>query len=140
MLQAMEREDEWKMIDVFYRFQLALVSHGNLKNEAFGEIQEAAIATYKDLFHSLRPWDVKRAKEQEEEELNNLFDRYKKEIGDPADPVWRAKVERDLVKLYHELGQQKQEETPEQKVERRARELAAEARQKRLKRRQARSL
>ncbi len=135
LIQAMEAETHESLLQVAYKFQLALVSNSRISPESFTEVQREAKELFSDIEGSLRPW-LGRTKEDRQAEQYTMFqEQWKTFAGfDPSDKAALAEWEKKLTettKLSEESLAKAEREENQRKAMFYAR--VEEIRQKRLK-------
>lgn len=111
----MARDDEAKSIQAAFSYQLALLGNGQLEEKSFKAVQAEASRLFEALNAALYPWsDVVEGKQQQ---LSSLIDDYKRLVGDPDDPEFKAKLEADIA-ADKERRRQATPESDEDRIER----------------------
>ena len=96
MIDELAREDTGKVLDNAYRFHLALIGNGSLKEDSFKSAQSNAQNLFFDLMGTIRPWEGSSAEERKNQEIEALRARYIERFGDPDDPEFQAEMQRQL--------------------------------------------
>lgn len=108
LVSTMGQLDDLELLKVAHNHQCALMSHGNLKEDAFKDVQERAKSLFQDMINILRPWE----KRDSQPKYDDAIEAFKQQFGDPNDPAVRAKYEAAAQKAMEELKQG--EETAEE--------------------------
>lgn len=135
MIQAMEEETHEKLLQVAYKFQLALVSNSRISPEDFTEVQREAKELFSDIEGTLRPWLGRTKGDRQADQYAMFQDQWKKLAGfDPSDKSAVADWEKQLKEVTNASGESLAKAEREEQ-ERKAMFYAKveEIRQKRLK-------
>lgn len=105
LVSAMGEFDDLELLRAAHNHQCALISHGNLKEESFKDVQRRAKDTFQDMINILRPWE----RQDQKETNSDLIEAFKQQFGDPNDPAVREKYERDARMVMEQLKQNEKE-------------------------------
>lgn len=95
LIRGMARDDELTTIRAAFDYQRSLVGNSGLTDESFKETQKTARALFREVINTVSPWAAKSEKQAHSEHMNSLLEAYKKLVGDPDDPEFRAKLLHD---------------------------------------------
>lgn len=114
LIRAMDSEDDLVAIRAAFDFQRSLVGNSGLTEQSFKDCQKSAKALLGELLNALHPWLAKARPD----EISGLVEKYKKLVGDPADPEFRKKLDHDLALLDAADAEQAPAETEDQRIDR----------------------
>lgn len=134
LVQAMEEQSYEKMLNITYKFQLALVSNSRISAEDFSNVQREARELVNDLECQLCPWLGGTREERKKQEFQSFREQWKRAAGfDPSDREavadWSQSI-RDHMDRQQEQIQKEQQQQQEQDLN--IKRIAEEIRQKRL--------
>lgn len=116
LVQAMARDDELVPLRAAFDYRRSLVGNSGLTPESFKDSQKTAGDLFQEITTVVRPWADKAAAAATETVVGGLIDAYKRLIGDPNDPEFRAKLVKDLE--AQKAGRGARTESDEERVER----------------------
>lgn len=90
----MARQDDLEVTKAAFALQLALIAHGNLVEGGFDKVQKQAAELLQDIAANAWPW-VGRPEDARKQVAEQLADIYRKQVGDPRDPKFMAKLVAD---------------------------------------------
>lgn len=93
LLREVQRQEQYKLIELVYRKQLALISHGRLKEESFIEAQDSAKTLLGQLQDEIFPWLA--TKTETETQKDTISDADAELIKRYRERMARAKREED---------------------------------------------
>lgn len=115
LIGSLDTEQDREIIVATHRHHLALISNGSLKPEHFDAHKKHAVDCFNDLVRSFHPWTKPDDKQSV---LTNIIDIYKREMGDPDDPEYMAKIEEGVRQFYEERKRSDVGESPEARMQR----------------------
>lgn len=115
----MARSDELELLKAAFQFQLALVSNAQLTEESWKKARQHGLDLFNDMVALLRPWGP--ADHGLKKEISSLRERYKKLIGDPADPEFKKVIAAEAKRMLSTPADE-HEETGDERVDRLFRE------------------
>ena len=92
ILSGLSREIDAQLLLTSLQRHLALLGNGNLRPEAFQQLQDRAHELFLQYLHQLRP----EGPQQQRREYESLREAYVREIGDPSDPQVIARILKTL--------------------------------------------
>lgn len=113
----MAADDVMKLTQAAFAYQCALVGNGQLSEEGFKTSQKTAIALYNEIVNNVEPWARSSIEDRKQDEITALVEDYRRLVGDPNDPEFRAKLDADLARV-EQLRKQRPKETPEARLDR----------------------
>ncbi len=119
LIQEMAREDDLRVSESILRRYCAYVANGWLEDASFKNFQEKAQQTCARLIELAYPWTA--AESTKTDVIEDLTALYNREVGNPSDPEFMARVA-EGVRKHQEEEQRIAAETDEQRVARRLRE------------------
>ena len=93
VLNELQRHDEEPLLLAAYQFHLALVANSSLTSDSWNKAKKDALDLYNELINLRHPWGSKKGEQRQAEQLNTLAELYRKEIGDPNDPLFKKQLE-----------------------------------------------
>lgn len=103
--------DDLELLKAVHRHQCALISHGNLKEESFKDVQNRAKDLFQDMINILRPWE----KSKSEAKQLDAIEAFKQMFGDPNDPAVIARHERQAKEYAVNLEKEQKEQNENEK-------------------------
>lgn len=117
LLQALVDEEDARILETLYRFQCALIANGGLTEESFTQSQRHTKETCNELINAIQPWAAKSAGSVRQKHIQELIALYKEVVGDPDDPVFKAKMEAEAAAMLAE-ARRAVPESDEDRIER----------------------
>ena len=121
LIKTIAQNDELYILRTALDFQRTLVGLPNISDQDFKNAQKLAGELFADIQHNLRPWAAAKGKQQQQAQIDTLIRAYKTHLGDPSDPVFRAKLEQDA-QMQRQRAMEKPRETEVQRIDRLIRE------------------
>lgn len=127
------KDDGRKLIERSYEFHLAMSSNSAMKPESFKESVEKALADFRDIANSYRPWEAVTAEGAAASGINALLQSYKETFGvdDLEDPEFLKKIEDGLEEWKRLRATRVEVESDEDRVSRRLAERDSAGRNRR---------
>lgn len=129
IIRAAGREDDLKAMQAAFAYQCALVSNGSLTEESFKDSQSAARELFQEVLNRLQPWAAATTTDVRQSQLQGLIANYRKYVGDPDSPAFKAKLLQELeeqdARARGEVVDEKPPEDDEDRIDRLLRERDA---------------
>jgi hypothetical protein len=98
LVNAIDKQDDEKLLELAFKYQLALISNSSISADDFSKLQKSGKNIFKEIESTTRPWIEELRKAQQEDEITSFKETWKNLVGfsldDPeAKAEWERKVE-----------------------------------------------
>jgi hypothetical protein len=123
LVGSMARDDDLEIVRALLRFHLALLGNTQLTEDSWKSSKKHALDLINEIVGLVQPWGARSSERRMTDEMANLRELYKREIGDLDDPAFMRDVIGAEVERLERLSMEEAgPETAEERMERLGRE------------------
>ena len=110
LIGGMENETQTQLIELVYKYQLALMSNSTLSANDFSGVQKEARSLFSSIENETKPWAVRTEADKVEQTRKEFKENWKRLIGfDLEDKEAVTKWENDIAQVLQEKTKTQQE-------------------------------